>query len=186
MNRGVLLASMLSAIVMILSSHASAETTRCDAPPPALGNFATARSGQSLAALAFSEGGEPRTIADYRGRGLVVNFWATWCAPCVREMPALDRLHATLAPDGIAVLALSEDFKGAPVVRKFYARNGIAHLPVATDRRGRLVHRLGIAGLPTTILIDAAGSEVGRVVGPAEWDAPEVVSFVRACVGPAR
>ena len=116
----------------------------------------------------FEDGEKRRTIADYRGSGVVMNFWATWCAPCVREMPSLDRLQAE-AP-GIRVLALSVDRGGAPVIETFYRKYGISNLDVLADRGAKLMRKLGVRGLPTTLLIDSEGNEVGRVVGPAEWD----------------
>ncbi len=124
-------------------------------------------------------------LADWRGSGLVVNFWATWCPPCVEEMPALDALHADIAGDGIAVLAVSSDFGGADAVRAFYEKTAIKNLGVLMDPRSRMGQSLDVYGLPTTLLVDAEGKEVGRVIGRAEWNAPEVVAFLRACLTPS-
>jgi thiol-disulfide isomerase/thioredoxin len=133
----------------------------------------------------FVEGADTaRTIADYRGRAVVLNFWATWCAPCVREMPSLDRLQAEVSGEGIEVLTLSEDRGGAPVIKRFYKKLGIRNLPVLVDKRGEVLRKLRVRGLPTTLLIDARGNEVGRVVGPTEWDSPEALALVRGCLGP--
>ncbi len=133
----------------------------------------------------FDAQGAPRTISDYRGHGVVLNFWATWCGPCVREMPSLDRLAAKVSDDGIVVLALSEDRKGAEVIEPFYNEHGIVNLSVLIDRRGRMSRRLSVSGLPTTVLIDPEGREMGRVVGPEEWDTPAAVAFLRRCIGAA-
>jgi hypothetical protein len=99
-------------------------------------------------------------------------------------MPALDRLHAE-AGDDFHVLALSNDRGGAPVVAKFYAENGIANLANLVDDKGRALRAMKVRGLPTTILVAAGGNEVGRVLGAAEWDSPEAVAFLRACLAPA-
>ena len=132
----------------------------------------------------FEDGENRRTLADLRGRGIVLNFWATWCAPCVREMPALDRLHAA-AGDAFHVLALSSDRGGAPVVDKFYAETGIVNLANLIDDKGQVLRKMKVRGLPTTVLIDGSGKEIGRVLGAVEWDTPRIVNFLRACLAPA-
>ena len=134
----------------------------------------------------MENGTHGRTFADYRGTGLVVNLWATWCTPCVLEMPSLNRLNKEVAGTGVRVLALSQDFGGADAVRRFYLRRAIKHLDVLVDKGGTVFHALGAAGLPTTVLIDAAGNEIGRVPGPLEWDSLEALALVRACLGGER
>jgi thiol-disulfide isomerase/thioredoxin len=135
-------------------------------------------------AASFVDGdGKVRTVADFKGRGLVLNFWATWCPPCVREMAALDRLGAQVAGRGIDVVALSADRGGAPVVRAFYAAHAIGHLGVAIDEGLRAARALEVTGLPTTVLIGDDGRERGRLVGAAEWDSPEALALVTTCLG---
>ena len=131
---------------------------------------------------AFDDRGRERSFADYRGSGLVVNFWATWCAPCVRELPDLDRLEASLAGSGVRVLAVSTDREGLSVVEPFFAKHGIRNLPAHVALRGPGFRDLAVTAMPTTLLIDAAGQEVGRVVGVAEWSAPAVAAFLKACL----
>lgn len=177
--------ALAGAIVAIWASHASAEPDRCAAAPEGMGHFQTAGEGAEAPDQAFlRDGTEEVTLADYRGRGVVLNFWATWCAPCVQEMPGLDALHAALAKAGVDVLAVSADLGGAKTVERFYSKSGIDNLPVLLDQRGRLANALRVHGLPTTILIDADGRERGRVVGTAHWDAPDVAAFLRACLSP--
>ncbi len=184
MLRVALAALSVLVIVGISLPLASAEGQGCAAPPEAMGRFLATEPPEPVPGEPFAEGTETvRTIADWRGRGVVMNFWATWCAPCVREMPALDRLQAAVADDGIAVLTVSADRAGAKAVEEFYTVNGITHLPVLIDKRMKLIRRLGVGGLPTTVLIDAGGRELARVTGVAEWDSPEVVAFVRRCLG---
>jgi len=128
-----------------------------------------------------AEGRETRFDA-FRGRGLVVNFWATWCPPCVAEMPALDRTHAALARDGIEVLAISSDRGGRAQVEPFYARTGLRHLAMWFDPRGAVGRAFGIRGLPTTVVLDRRGLEVARLEGEAEWDRPEFLAAIRRLV----
>jgi len=124
------------------------------------------------------------TILDFKGQGVVLNFWATWCVPCVKEMPALVRLKALLGKDNITVLALSQDRGGAKKVIPFFKKLGIEGLDVLIDKGGKVARKSGVRGLPATILVDAKGFERGRVVGIAQWDSPDVVDFVRRCIGP--
>lgn len=123
--------------------------------------------------------GKPHSFTDFAGQGLVVNFWATWCPPCVAEMPALDRLHAMVARDGIEVLALSNDRGGRAQVEPFYQRTNLRHMAIWLDPRGATGRALAVRVLPTTILIDRRGLEVARLMGEAEWDQPEVVAAIR-------
>ncbi len=128
-------------------------------------------------------GGEVRHLSDFAGKGLVVNLWATWCVPCVAEMPALQALAGTLAGDGILVLPLSSDRGGAEVVKKFYAGHGITSLPVWLDPKGDLARAWGARGLPTTLIIDRQGRERGRLEGAIDWTAPETLAAIRKLVG---
>jgi thiol-disulfide isomerase/thioredoxin len=168
-------------LLMIAQIGATAAEANCANAPAELGRF-EAGSAAEAPSTPFLVGDGERTLADYRGKALVVNLWATWCAPCVKEMPALNRLSEAVEADGIAVLPLSADREGAPVVEKFYAVNGIGHLPVMIDRMGKVARALAVPGLPTTVLYDREAREVGRVVGPAEWDAPEAIAFLRDCL----
>ena len=184
--RSLFFGSLATLIVMISPHVARADANSCAAVPDALAKFEPAEAAAPADLTGFLEDGERQaTLGDWRGKGIVVNFWATWCAPCVEEMPALDELHADLAGDGIAVLAVSADRGGADVVQTFYERNGIEHLTVLTDARNRMAQSLNVFGLPTTILFDREGREVGRVLGPAEWNDFEVAAFLRACLAPA-
>ena len=123
--------------------------------------------------------GTARSLADYPGKAVVLNLWATWCIPCVAEMPALDDLAKMVAKDGVVVLPVSSDRGGASVVERFYADRGIKSLPVLLDPGSRMAHGLGVNGIPTTFLIDRSGNEVGWLEGAADWSAPDTVAVVR-------
>ncbi len=123
------------------------------------------------------------SLAAYRGKVVVLNFWATLCAPCVREMPSLDRLQAMLGGDELEVVALSEDRGGMPLVVRFYEKYGLEHLARYLDPLGRVAAVLGVVGMPTTVLIDREGREIGRMVGPTEWDSPAALALVRSVLG---
>ena len=123
------------------------------------------------------------TLAEYHGRGVVLNLWATWCAPCVLELPSLARLARALAGSRITVLAISADLGGAKVVERFYAAHRITDLPVLLDPEGVILHALGARGLPTTYLITPAGREAGWIEGAQGWAAAASVARVRALIG---
>ena len=134
--------------------------------------------------LAFADAsGRKVLLSDFRGRPVVLNIWATWCVPCRKEMPSLDRLQAKFDPAKLLVLTLSIDFKGAPVVTEFYQQLGLHSLGVYVDPSGGAASKLGMPGVPGTLLIDAEGSEVGRKLGPAAWDSAEVVNVLRQHLG---
>ncbi len=163
----------------------SAASSSCQPPTHEFGNYQVIEKPTPVPNVTFQNAaGEEVSLADYRGRGIVLNFWATWCAPCVREMPQLDRLSAFVKENGIDVLTISEDRKGLIAAPKFYKTHNLRDLPVLADPRGKLMRAFKAPGLPLTVLINAQGQSVGRVVGPAEWDSPEIVEFVRACLSP--
>ena len=129
--------------------------------------------------------GNPVGLADFRGKAILLNVWATWCAPCRKEMPALDRLQAELGGPDFEVVALSVDRNGLDAVRPFFAEIGIENLDIYLDQPAAAMKALGVVGLPTTLLIDGNGRELQRWLGPKEWDSPELVGEIRDHLGPA-
>ncbi len=130
--------------------------------------------------FSFIDGeGDTRTLADWRGKLLLVNIWATWCAPCKEEMPALDRLQAKLGGAGFAVLPISVDRGGLKKPRGFLEEIGAENLPLLLDETARLNFKLDVMGLPATLIIDEQGREIARMIGPAEWDSPEAIARLR-------
>lgn len=122
-------------------------------------------------------------LADFKDRVILLNLWATWCGPCVKEMPSLDRLQSQLGGDAFQVVALSLDRGGRTAVEPFYKKTGVEHLTVFLDPGSESMKVLSLRGLPTTILVDPEGRELGRVEGAVEWDSPEVVAFLRQFLG---
>lgn len=119
----------------------------------------------------FGEGGAALRLSDFKGKPVVLNLWATWCGPCVEEMPSLDRLQRDFP--GIAIVAVSLDKQGEDKVRAFFAENGLKHLKVYTDPSMKALSALGVPGLPATILIANDGTEVGAINGAYDWDSKE-------------
>ena len=117
------------------------------------------------------KGGGPLSLTAFRGQPILVNLWATWCAPCVAEMPALDRLAEQEGYD-LSVVLISQDSEGWEKIDPFLAETPIRYASVLADPSGAMSTALGEPGLPVSVLYDAAGKEVWRVVGPREWDAP--------------
>ena len=123
--------------------------------------------------------GKEVTLADFNGRVLLVNFWATWCAPCVAELPSLDRLQAEMGVRDFTVLAVNEDRQGAAVAEPFLKKHGIEGLAVHVDRQMALARALGVRGMPATFLVDRSGKVVGSLTGEAVWDSPEAKALIR-------
>ena len=125
-------------------------------------------------------------LRSQRGKIVVLNFWATWCPPCVAEMPSLERLHRTLSPEGLSVIAVSTDEDEADL-RRFVSEHALT-LPVLKDPGGRVAGEYRTTGYPETFVLDRAGRLLEHVVGPAEWDSSERVAALRRLLGnaPAR
>lgn len=138
----------------------------------AAGEVDVSQAGTPAPTQAFSRAdGSTVTLADFRGRPVLVNLWATWCAPCIAEMPALDQLAKAKAGE-MAVLGISQDLQGWGKVKPFLARAKLQHMTILLDDEGALATTLAAPGLPFTVLYDAEGKEVWRVNGPREWDQP--------------
>ena len=154
-------------------------------PLPTKFSFATLDQPRPLPELHFVDGnGQAMTFTDFRGRVVLLNLWATWCVPCRKEMPTLDRLQAKLGGPDFQVVPLSIDRQGLSVVKPFYKELGLKALGIYVDRSGKAASDLGAVGIPTTLLVDRKGRELGRKVGPAEWDSPATVEMIRRYLKP--
>ncbi len=149
------------------------------AQPPK--NFAVHEKPRSLPEVRFVNAeGRMLRLAEFRGKVVLLNIWATWCGPCRREMPTLDRLQAKLGGPVFEVIALSIDRAGIDAVKPFYEELKLQRLAIYVDRSAKVTRQLAVIGIPTTLLIDAEGREIGRLAGPAEWDAPAFVTFIES------
>lgn len=120
----------------------------------------------------------PHSMAEFKGKWVVLNFWATWCPPCREEMPSLDRLQAAM-PD-IAVVPVATGRNDPAGMERFWTEAGIQNLTILRDPKSELARNLGVMGLPVTLIVNPEGQEVGRLIGDAHWDAPEAVSLLKA------
>lgn len=137
-------------------------------------------SPRPIAKVEFEDGqGRKRTLADFRGKVVLLNLWATWCGPCRKEMPTLDHLQSQLGGADFEVLALSIDRGGQAVVKSFFDEIDVRALAIYVDATAEAGTRLRILGVPTTLLLDREGREIGRVTGAAEWDSVEVLETIR-------
>jgi thiol-disulfide isomerase/thioredoxin len=126
--------------------------------------------------------GEEKTLADLKGRVVLLNIWATWCHPCREEMPALDKLQADLGGADFEVVALNVDRGGGGKPKQFLEEVGAEHLALYEDPTGKAGFAFGSRGMPTTILLDSEGKELGRLVGPAEWASEDALRLIRTAI----
>lgn len=170
--RHVAVALALTMVLTIVATEAQASS----APPKEFqqlnGRFPAPKTPFS------DEYGTSTTIDAFVGKIVIVNFWATWCAPCIKEMPSLERLAARLPAEKFVVIVVSQDKGGASKAKPFLDRIGVRSLPLYVDPNGRLSRELGVRGLPTTVVIARDGTVVGKLEGAAEWDANDVVAYL--------
>ncbi len=150
--------------------------------PPVAGvmkKFTPAKApGPALEGTLIASDGSKRDLRDFRGRLVLVNFWATWCFPCIREMPHLLALQKRRGGEDFIVLALSQDLNGWKKVAPFVAKNGLQDLPVYIDENLAISRSLKIPGLPVTVLLDREGRVVGQLVGDADWGGKDAVALI--------
>lgn len=148
--------------------------------------FVFKKAPEPLPDILFLDGtGTTRSLKDWHGKVVLLNLWATWCAPCRKEMPALDRLQAELGSDKFEVVALSVDRTGLDGAKKFLDQINLQSLKLYADPTAKIGSELKIAGLPATLLLDRAGREIGRLTGPAEWDSAAAKRLIQAAMSQA-
>jgi thiol-disulfide isomerase/thioredoxin len=176
-----------SAAAECRAAQAVAERLR----PLARGEVAAVNAAEApkrLPDLAFlGPDGQPKTLADFRGRTVLVNLWATWCAPCRQEMPALDRLQAALGGADFEVVAINIDTRNLDKPRAWLKEAGVERLAYYADPEAKVfqdLKRIGkVVGMPTTFLLDPQGCELAVLNGPAEWASEDALKLVRAALG---
>jgi thiol-disulfide isomerase/thioredoxin len=177
-----------AALVAALVSVAAAPAAVAAGPTSslvtgAMAAFVVSKEPRPLPELAFKDDkGNPLSMADWRGRVVLFNLWATWCAPCRAEMPSLNALQQKLGGDDFEVLAISVDRKGVEASGQFLSVTGAKDLKLYVDESFKVARDLKAPGLPVSILVDRQGREVGRVTGPAEWDSDEAVALIRSVI----
>ncbi len=166
------------------SAETPAPTVKTGAHPLATGamtTFVYKPQPEALPDIRFlNASGVETSLAGFRGKVVLLNLWATWCAPCREEMPALDKLQAALGSDKFQVVALAVDKSGVDGAKKFLADIKAEKLEAFADPTAKEGTRLKVIGMPTTILIDAEGREIGRLIGPAHWDSAEAKRLIEA------
>jgi thiol-disulfide isomerase/thioredoxin len=141
--------------------------------------FSTEAVDVPAIALVDGEGAE-HALSDWHGQWVVLNFWATWCAPCRKEMPSLDRLQTAMP--AIAVLPVATGRNSVEAIVKFYGEAGVSALPVLRDPKSELARSMGVMGLPVTVILNPEGREVARLIGDAEWDSASAQAVLGALV----
>ncbi|MDG4649018.1 TlpA disulfide reductase family protein [Roseibacterium sp. SDUM158017] len=124
--------------------------------------------------------GDEGSLADYRGRMVLLNFWATWCAPCREEMPSLQNLQARLGGEDFSVVTLATGFNQPQAIQRFFEETGVSDLQQYRDINQQIAREMGVFGLPITVILDPEGREIARLRGDAHWDSPEAVAVIEA------
>jgi thiol-disulfide isomerase/thioredoxin len=172
---------LCGAALLVLSLRPARIEKVPQAPAPSvasqnLGQFTALPVPLPAPALAFTtRDGATKQLADFKGKLVLVNLWATWCGPCVEEMPSLQRLQAQLG-DKLTILAISEDRRGETVVAPFLAKNGIQHLAIFLDPKSAATNEFAAQGLPSSYLIARDGTIVGKEEGGATWDSAAMLA----------
>jgi thiol-disulfide isomerase/thioredoxin len=144
------------------------------------GHFVVADPPVPVPEFVFEDAnGQSLRLADFKGTPVLLNLWATWCGPCVQEMPSLDRLQTLLEDKKLVIIALDQERNSTQTAAAFFKRHDIRHLKVYGDPSGRVGSLLHARGLPTSFLIDANGKMEGYVAGGTDWSTPDMVSFLR-------
>lgn len=177
MLRSVLL---YTALVFGANAAFAAEVDWAAAQAAGLAKLIPVEDAPALPETVFTDpdGGEHR-LADYQGKVVLLNFWATWCAPCREEMPALDALQKELGGDDFQVVTIATGRNAPDKIDRFFEETAVTNLPVLLDPKQQLARDMGVVGLPVTVLIDREGREVARLLGDAEWNSDAAKQVIR-------
>ena len=173
-------AAVAAGVIGIALYAIHARTVHASGKPPAvLAKLVPVEKPQRLPAAAFVDStGERLSLATFNGRYVLLNLWATWCAPCVRELPALAKLQHDLP--GLTIVAVNEGRENAADTARFLKAHGAGTLRVYLDPDHAFLAALGVVGLPLSLLIDRKGMEQAKAAGPAQWDDPDAIAWLRA------
>ncbi|SFL46967.1 TlpA family protein disulfide reductase [Shimia aestuarii] len=144
-------------------------------------NFHSTPRAISDKAFITEDGGES-TLAAYKGKVVLLNFWATWCAPCRHEMPMLSELQSELGGDDFEVVTLATGRNMVPAMKKFFEEIGVDNLPLHRDPKQILARDMAVLGLPATVLIDREGQEIARLQGDADWSSENARAIISAVI----
>jgi len=159
-----------------LWAMAQAPAARADA----LENFSLSAEKPPVPDINFTNRvGDMQKLSDYRGKVVLFNAWATWCGPCINEMPSLDKVQKELGGDDFQVVPVSMDRTGVLTVDLFYRENNLKNLPILVEHQSSIARVLRPRGLPFTLLIDREGNELGRALGEVFWDQPEGIAMLK-------
>ena len=169
------------------ASVLGAPASRADEPDNIkLGEFIPSAKPQPAPEILLTDSaGNQASLADFKNHAVLVNLWATWCQPCLKEMPSLIALQAKLGP-ALTVLAVSEDQRGADVVKPFVERHSLDKLKIYLDPKSTAIKAFDARGLPTSVLIGADGNILGRVEGAADWDSDAIRGALAKALPPAK
>ena len=130
----------------------------------------------------LTEAGDEMTLTAYEGQYVVLNFWATWCAPCRVEMPHLSALQAQMGGEDMQVVTIATGRNPAPAINQFFDEIGVDNLPKHVDPRQSLSRSMGVLGLPVTIVLDREGNEIARMQGEADWSGASAIAVMQALI----
>ena len=171
--------SLFAKILVLFIAITTANTSKSNEISPLM---KLTPSGISLPRTKFTDGKNAVDLSSYQGSYLLINFWATWCAPCIREMPALDNLANLLRENNLTILAISQDTGGPAEVQSFLTKLDLKNLKVLYDPGKKASRDFGIRGLPTTVLISPQGLILARLEGEARWDQLPLVNQIKEII----
>jgi len=128
--------------------------------------------------------GKERTLTEYRGKYVLVNIWATWCPPCRKEMPSLDRLQKQKGGDKFEVVTIATGRNTVPGIKQFFASADVTSLPILLDPKQSLARDMGVLGLPVSVILNPEGQEIARLTGGAEWDTDSTFAIIQSLIDP--
>ena len=179
-SRRSMLAGSLAALALPAVAHAEIPKSLITG---SMSRFRLTRPPKPVPDLEFTDvNDQPLRISDFTGQARLINLWATWCGPCVKEMPSLDRLQEAMPRDRFLVLPISVDGPSRAKVVPFYKERKLFDLHIYYDKNRKAMSVLGVSLLPTSILVDPAGRELGRLEGDADWDTLDGLALMRAAM----